>query len=248
MQKQRNHSLGFVDMLFQISGDYLLYVSIFYIILIPIQFYYGFRISKHYLRVKKEKGEAAPYLLATSLFFLCLAMGRVVFAVFDFILTNFMEANYPSNAWVWKIAVGVTTIGMAFFAFQLEKKPLQNKTKGIMTIVIIGFVVLTVANPVTDLPSFNLGSYFLLGATLFIVITPFIYFWLATKMPGMKGIGIAIGIGMILYFAGEGIVANPVVTFLQGLGYDRGVPYLAAEILKIAGMILVGTAFVKEMK
>lgn len=235
-------------MIFQISGDFLPYVAIFYIILIPIQFYFGFRILRHYLQVKKERGDAAHYILATSLFFLCLAVGRVVFAVFDFALTNFVEFNYPSNAWVWKIAVGVTTVGMAFFAYQLEKKPLQNKTKGIMTIIIIGFVILTVANPVTDLQSFNLGSYFLLGATVFIIITPFIYFWLAVKMPGMKGIGIAIGIGMLLYFAGEGIVANPAVIFFQSIGFDRGVPYLASEVLKIVGMVLLGTAFAKEMK
>lgn len=196
----------------------------------------------------RKTGSHMPYILVTSLFFLFLGVSRVIFAWFDFIVTNFDSTTYPSYAWDWKIATAVTLVGMASFAYQLEKKPLQNKTKGIMTIIVCAFTVLMIVYPVTDTFSFNIDQSFVIGPVACVVVTPFIYFYLAVRVPAFKFTGVIIGIGIILLIVGELIVANFVVAFFQASGMDRGSIYILAQVLKIAGAVLVGSAFIRELK
>ncbi|HMF31687.1 MAG TPA: hypothetical protein VKK79_09745 [Candidatus Lokiarchaeia archaeon] len=235
-------------MVLQISQAYFPYLLGLYICLIGIQFMFGFWMLSLYLQGKRENKTPAPYIIAITFFFLCLAVGRVIFAWFDFVLTSFNDATYPTYAWVWKIATGISMFGLAFFAYQLETKPLQNKTHGVLTLIVIVFIVIMVIYPVVDLPSYNIDQFFEVGAIIPIAVTPFIYFYLAAQVPGYKVSGVIIGVGLIVYALGEVAIAEFVVVIIQNLGYTREFVYTAAQVFKIVGMILIGSAFVKELR
>lgn len=235
-------------MILQISEDIIPYLLGLYLTNIILLFCFGFWILILYMRKKQKMYAAAQYILATSLFFLFLGASRVIYMWFDFILTNFDDSQYPFYAWEWKIATAILLAGLGFFTYQLEKNPLQNKTKGIMTLIVCVFTVLIIAYPVTDISSFNIIQFFVIGPVVCIIVTPFIYFYLASKAPAYKITGITIGISIILFVLGELIVANFVVTALQAVGLGRDSIYLLAQILKIVGISFVGSAFVRELK
>ncbi|HMF34178.1 MAG TPA: hypothetical protein VKK79_22325 [Candidatus Lokiarchaeia archaeon] len=233
-----------------ISPGIFPYILGFYISLIVVQFLFGFWILGLYLVRMRKTQDAAPYFLATSLYFLCLGAGRIIYAWFDFSLTGFDPTTYTTYAGVWKLATAITTTGLAFFVYQLEKNPLQNKTKGIMTAFTIGFIVLTVAYPVPvgDVAAAGVIQYFAFGATAFALVAPFIYFFLATKIPNYKLTGTIVGMGMLIYFTGEVVLANVATTVLATIGFDRSLVYTAAFVFQVAGQALVGPAFVRELR
>nr|MDO8111264.1 hypothetical protein [Candidatus Sigynarchaeota archaeon] len=231
-------------MIFQ--SDYSLILLGFYIALILVQLLFGSWILFIFLQGKRKAHVSAPFILAMSLFFLFLTVGRVIFAWFDFVLTNFDDTTYPTYAGVWKTATAITTFGLALFVYQLEKKPLKNKTKGAITIIIILLIIILVVFPVTDLPSFNIDQYFVVFISIPMLITPFIYFYLAVKVNGYKKTGITIGLGILIYFLGEVSIAEFAVIALHNLGLDIELIYILAQIFKIIGIVCIGFAFVKE--
>ncbi len=235
-------------MILQISAAFYPILLILYMSLIGIQFGFGIWMLVLYLHSKRESKTPVPYVLATCIFFILLAVGRVIFAWFDFVLTSFNDITYPTYAWAWKIASAITTVGLALFTYQLEKKPLQNKTRGILTVIVLVFVALMIVYPVNDLSSFNIAQYFIVGAIGPIMLTPFIYFYLAAQVPGYKATGVVIGVGMIVYFLGEAAIAEFVVLVIEDLGFTRELIYTMAQIFKSVGMVLIGAGFVRDLK
>ncbi|MBD3227057.1 MAG: hypothetical protein GF329_02630 [Candidatus Lokiarchaeota archaeon] len=177
--------------------------------LISSKFIISFKFYNDYKNQELEyKNEM---LLGTSLGFIFLAFGRIVYVIFDFFLTEFDSFLYQQFSTVWKIASIIQYIGIVILVFYSEKVIFSGKTKYLITIISIISIMISMFQ-LNFLMVQLWSGISTLFATLFI---PLSYLYLVLKSSGkIRKKAFAIFLGFILYLIGFLLLGEVFVTII----------------------------------
>jgi len=177
--------------------------------LITIKFILAYLFLKKYQNNKENK-----MVFGFAMLFLLLAIGRIFFINFDYILTNFDNTTYQAYSGFWKIASAIQSSGFVFLIFLAEKEILKTKTKYCFSIGFLVFVVISMV-----LPDFNWAQ--LMGgiptAVAFLFI-PFSYLYLSMISEGqIRNKSLSIFLGFIVFAIGFLMLSDAIINVFVGI-------------------------------
>lgn len=230
-----------------ISDEFVL-PFIFTIIIILVKFILSIFLASKIVKIKKKKSPVATSFLSGMLFLMiCLLISRILYMIFDYVLTNF-DMNlygYFPNIWYWKTASLISAVGIGVLLLIIDRRVLQNKFKGIFSIIIFIASVVQFFYPVRDPNIYGVaaatqdfGIITMIGtiAGLCAFVIPILFFWIGAKTPGLRKTSFAVAIGTIIYLVGSAFVS---ANFIGLLGLSSDVMYALSTIMKTIGLVMI---------
>jgi hypothetical protein len=223
----------------------------FRIILILTLITIGFKIimaSYLGMRIARSKRESGPggtdFMFGMMMFMIALFVSRIFYVIFDFYYTQFDMSVYhlSPNVWFWKMGQLISGLGIAYLIDVVDKKILQRKFKGILTIIMVAGAVMMFVIPIRSPEDFALVSAIGMIPQLGVAIVPFIFIHIAIKSTGeLRQTAWMIVIASILLAISAIIVNAGIVSALNNLVAPNSVDvyiYLVQTISKIISYLL----------
>lgn len=232
----------------EITKTFVFYLTI---VLILIKCSLVVFLAKKVINKKRNKIEAGvKFLGATAGLMAGLSISRILFTVFDFQITNFDSSTYaePDAVITWKIAFFVSTVTLVYMIWVLDKVIMQNKFKGIPSVilVIVGIVVLVF--PVKKVEDFQLMSVISLISNLMSLLFPAVFLYVGKNSSGdIRKVAYLVAFGLILYAITLMIVNEMIITSTSALlGFDTGILLWIISISgKCIGLIIFAQSAAK---
>ncbi len=204
------------------------------------------------IQMKKKRGVVAgvKFLTGTMIMLLGLLISRIIFVYFDFVLTDFNDNNFPiyPNYVYWKVAMSFAAITLIYLLWVLDKVVMQNKFKGIPSIVTLLIIILVILLPVNSLDDFKLISMISTVVNIAALFIPGIFFYVAKKSSGtIRRNAFNIAIGILIYAISAVIVNESIVGLFDTLlGFQtRALLWWVSIIGKSIGLSLFSISSVK---
>lgn len=212
-----------------------------------LSIYIGLRIQKK----KKEQGVMGlEFLTAVFVMIFTLFLSRIFYAFFDYYYTKFDMTLYAGEpqVWFWKIGQSIATLGQAYIIYILDKKILNFKFKGIISVLMVIGAVVTLVYPVHNLEDFNTLSIIGIIPMIGIIILPLVFISIARKSSGdIRKTAWMLVFGILLFVIGSLVINAGILTALQ-TAFNRPMDvymYLVQTITKGIGICLIAYAATK---
>ncbi len=172
--------------------------------------------------MKRKMGVVAgvKFLTGTLVMITGLLISRIIFAYFDFILTDFNEMNYatfPSFIY-WKIAMFIASVTLTYLLWILDKVVIENKFKGIPAIIPMVVIIVVVILPVNSLDDFRLISMLSTVVNIAALFIPLVFFYVGVQSVGaIRRNAVNIAIGILIYAIAAVVVNESIVSALDAL-------------------------------
>ncbi len=222
--------------------EFNLFLTLTIIILIVKISLVGYLVKK-VLDRKKETGTLRfDFLVSVAVLMFCLFVSRLLFAIYDFSLTQFdtsIAYLYP-NYLVWKFAALSSSIGFIVILYTIDKEILNFKLKGILAILMLIFTLIQFFYPVNTPQDFDMLSFIGIFGNIVAIIIPIIFLYTGIKIQGLRKSSFIIAFGIIIYAIGSNLVIEPILSPLRALyGPDvQIVMYFLLFIFKITGLLM----------
>lgn len=222
--------------------EFNLFLALTIIILIVKLFLALYLLNKVRIR-KKETGTLNfDFLVSICILMFCLFISRLLFAIFDFYLTQFDTSKaylYP-NIIVWKFAALSSSIGFTVILYTIDKEILNFKLKGSLAWLMIIATAIQFFYPVNTAEDFEMLGVIGIFGNIVAIIVPLIFIYTGIKIPGLRKWSFLIAIGIIIYAIGSNLVIEPVLIPLRALyGPEIQITmYFLLFIFKIAGLVM----------
>ncbi len=174
----------------------------------------------------------------TAVFILILAImiARILYAVFDIVLTQFDTGLYATYNWWWKAGIVVSGLSFVNMIFFLDKKILSFKFKGIFAYFYLAGLIFAIIYPINSYADFVTVSSVTVYAGLGAAIIPLIFLYIAIKSTGeVRRTSYIIFFAIIIYIA-AGLSVNANFIALVGGPF---IVYLLFAIGNSVGIILL---------
>ena len=237
-------------MIFEISTSELDILFVLSIILVAVKITLLAILSKKEIDHVKETGKLIfGFVFSVIVLMICLAISRIIYMQFDFILTR-LDANSfyeVPNVWYWKTATLIDSAGFSIFIFVTDYRIFKFKFKGLFAYIMMTFATTLFFYPVNTKADFDFLSTFLLSANCVAIIIPIFFLYLGlTRSPyQIPSLGIAFGI--FFYAIGASITTESLITALISIFGEiaRLIVYFFSLIFKIAGLAMFSYGVVK---
>jgi len=192
-------------------------------------------------RRKKETGKITfSFITSAFVLMVCLFISRLIFAYWDFFLTEFDPNKfytYP-NVVYWKCASLTMAIGFSAFFFALDKNILKFKFKGVLAYIMLTVGLIQLFYPIKDLQDFYVMASFAFILNLLAIAIPIIFIYIGKNAPQYRKSAYLIALGTIIYAIGTNIVIESFLAFLERIWgtNTRIIVYFLFLILKITGL------------
>jgi hypothetical protein len=200
--------------------------------------YLGLKLRKS----KKEENPVAPLFLRSIMYLMFLwAISRIFFTIFDFFLTEFVEATYANfpNIWFWKLGALFQAIGVVAVLLIVDKKILGNKFKGIFAYILLAAIIVQTLYPVIDFTDFqNVSTVGLIGS-LMAFLVPILFLYIGAKTPGLRRTALTFAFGIIIYMVGSALVSASIITIFYAAGLSQTMVYFLSTSMKALGLIMM---------
>jgi hypothetical protein len=200
---------------------------------------------------KKNKIEAGvKFLTAISIMISGLFISRILFAYFDFILTDFDENLYGvfPNYLLWKTAMFFAASTLVYLLWVLDKTIIENKFKGIPAIITLVVMVIALSLPINGLEDFKTMSLYSSIANFTALLIPGIFFYIAKESSGeIRRTAFLIGFGILIYAIATLLVNESLIAGLNSaLQVDtRSFIWILSILTKCIGLSLFAISSVK---
>jgi hypothetical protein len=193
-------------------------------------------------RTRKQGQFSFDLVFAMFFFMLFVTISRILFSIFDFVLTDFNTDFYVQYVWVWKIGMIFSQSGIVILLFILDKTVFKFKLKGLLAYIVAAAIIFQVAYPVNTLADFDLVSIFTLVSVGGSILLPIMFFYVGSRNTELKKSSSQLAWGIILYIVGAVLllenIIGPLVTFFNNPDI-RVYIYTLSTISKIAGLIFI---------
>lgn len=193
-------------------------------IVISLAFFWIF--SSHY----RKSSERTRIQLAFLIFFLALALSRILLIYFDYFLTHLNSAEYATYVLWWKLSLVFQSIGFGGILFAAENGIFKGKD---LYIFLVGFIiVMCIALLHPEIAFTQTASVLALVFALFI---PAGYLYLAYKLPPSRRNIALIFIGFSIFGFGIMIVSPDLLATFPTMIHEL---YLLSILVQIPGFII----------
>ena len=206
-------------------------------------------LEKKIQKKKKEGSMAVSFIRGISIFILSLLVARIFYIVFDFHYTKFDDTIYylMPQIWYWKAGQLLSGLGQVYLVWVVDKKILDNKFKGVISILMLVLIVFPFLYPVRQDPvlgevDFNLLSTFSIVSSLGTVIVFLVFIYIGRKSTGaVKKTAYTLSWAFFLYGIGALAVNQSIIDALQPLfsGDIDVYVYLVQSITKAVAICLI---------
>ena len=213
------------------------------IILVAVKFIFSLLLFRKYYENKENR-----LILAFAVLFLLIGIGRIFFIYFDYFLTNFDSTLYIMYGGYWKLASIFPFIGFIFVVFMAEKEIYKAKTKYLVGIFGLVFIVISMVIPDLGLAQV-IGGIPTVIALLFIPIS---YLYLGIISEGeIRKKSFIIFIGITVYLLGYIILAEVlldvfIMLFVAPEIYMRYILHVVSIGFKLVGIIILISGFMRN--
>ncbi|NHI93346.1 MAG: hypothetical protein EAX96_12745 [Candidatus Lokiarchaeota archaeon] len=212
--------------------------------LVVVKFVFAFLSYNKY-----KNNKEIQMLFGAFLLFIFLAIGRILMMIFDYILTQFDPNLLQTYSIFWKIANLFTWFGFLSFIYISEKAIFAGKTRYLITIFYIVFIIISLI-PIDFLLVQALAGIPTGSALLFIPIS---YLYLAKKSAGYpRKKSIIIFTGFVIYLLiGYFLLAEGVTIFFVNITHFntliiKYIIHITSAAIKIGGIYLLYYGFIKQ--
>lgn len=223
----------------------LFYISFCFAIgLIVCKFTVAFLLYKIFQKSKENE-----LVLGASLLFLFSGISRIIWVIFDYVLTVFDSTYYSKYLLIYKVGFFFNFIGYSCLIFISEKVILKKKSKYLMSVFYntVLFIAL-IPNDISLVQSISIIPN--IFAMLYI---PLSYLYLA-RYGGVRKRALSIFAGYFIFLLiGSAILAENIVQFYISLnpGYSleiRSMIHIISVCFKILGMLLIVYGYQRKME
>lgn len=201
-------------------------------------------IAGYTFRTFRENKEH-KLLIPIAILFLMFGISRILLIYFDFYLTGFNDDLFQTYSLVWKIAIAFQSVGYSFMIFVAEKEVFKERTKYIISIANVVFLIIIYLVP--DIIVFQ--TLITLSLSIVLLIIPICYGYLAKVTPGAarkKALSIFIGFfinmfGTIMLL--ELFVDAGVAIFMIDEYIFRYILYSISMVVRMVGLALIGYGY-----
>ncbi|MBN2150453.1 MAG: zinc ribbon domain-containing protein [Candidatus Lokiarchaeota archaeon] len=196
------------------------------------------KIVKH---SKKDGRLRFTTALGCLVFLISLAVSRILFSIFDFVLTEFDPSLYytqPALS-VYKAANLSLVVGGSFLVYTMDAHLFQLKAKGAPAYAFITAAVLVVLVPVSTMMEFSrlsvLDAMVRLAWFASVIVVSFIH---GGKNQPARLASFLVAFGFLAYFIGTSL-SNVFVS----LAFGTVIAYLVSSIVQVSGLFLCAAGF-----
>ncbi len=209
----------------------------------------GFLAVRLYQHNKVEPIKITDFYVGVLILIVALGVSRIFYFYFDFYLTQFDTAFYlvNSNIWYWRIGSVISGLGAGILLVIVEKRILENKTKGILGVIVGAVAILHLFYPLNTLNDFTTLSTIGMVSGIALLIVPIIFLWLGIKDPGNRKVPFLIALGGFLYATAGLLWSESFLGPLEAIyGPDiRTFFIIATIILRIIGLSILASVSTK---
>jgi hypothetical protein len=222
------------------DGYEIIFLLTLVIILVKLAMglYLGVKLRKS----KKEENPVAPLFLRSIMYLMFFwAISRTFFMIFDFFLTQFVEATYPNfpNIWFWKFGGLASAIPVVAVLLVVDKKILGNKFKGIFAYILLAAIILQTLYPVNTFADFqNVSTIGLIGS-LMAFLVPILFLYIGVKTPGLRRTAFSFAFGIIIYMVGSAFVSAAIIPIFYAVGLSQTMVYFLSTSMKALGLMMM---------
>lgn len=168
-------------------------------------------------------------------------LSRILFSIFDFILTGFDTNLYVQYVWVWKFGMLISQIGVVVLLFLVDRSFFDFRMKGILAYIVAIGVAIQVIYPVYTKGDFDFVSSLTVISVVGASLIPIMFFIIGHRSPGIKKDAYQIAIGIILYSLAAIVLIESLLAPLVAEHGDivQIIAFAIATLLKILGLILI---------
>jgi len=168
-------------------------------------------LTKIKIRKIKEEGVIEfDIILAFDLLMVCLFFSRVCLIYFDFFIKYDEDILFlMPNIIFWKLGQLFAGIGLFFIMlFIIERKVLENKTRGVFSYTFIILHIFILLYPVNSIQDYEFLSVLVVFAYAITLIMPIMLLYIGFKIRGLRKTSWTLAIAAILYMIGTVIVVD----------------------------------------
>ena len=210
----------------------------FYIAMLCVYLFLSTTFLRNYYKKRDYKLN-----LPLSIMFICLFLGRIIFIIFDFFLTNFNVDEHNTYLSTYKIGLFFVLLGFSALLYIIDGLLFKGKDKYLFTIAYFIPVIFIFLSPTIDAVQNWVTISFISWA-----IIPIGYIYIGIKATGeVRRKAIYIILGVIIYlvsylFLAEGVIV-PILTQFPIYIYDI---HSIVVVGKIIGVILIAKGYLKK--
>ncbi len=218
----------------------IIFLLTLFIILVKLAM--GFYLAVKLRNSKKEENPVAPLFLRSIMFLMFLwAISRTLFSIFDFFLTQFVEATYANfpNIWFWKLGAVSSAIGVVAVLLIVDKKILGNKFKGIFAYILLAAIIVQTLYPVNTFADFQVASTIGLIGSIMAFLVPILFLYIGIKTPGLRRTAFIFAFGIIIYMVGSAFVSAAIIPIFYAAGLTQTMVYFISTSAKALGLVMM---------
>ncbi len=171
-------------------------------------------------------------------------ISRLLLTIFDFSLTHFDASKFylVPNVIFWKIAFFILYTTLAIFIYNLDKKALEFKFKGVFGFIVLGLNIGLLFFPVANKADFTAMEYYALSITFIAIIIPIFFLYIAIKAPSksdLRKFSLAMAFGFIIYAIGANLLGEGILAPIRESYGELAVLaiWIVSLILKTIGLL-----------
>lgn len=205
-------------------------------------------------KMKDKSKDTKQYLLGISLFFICYGIAQTVMAIFEITFDPFIWRIHIDDFGdifkqnpdlslryeiAWRLQQAISSIGIIFLIYQLERRILEKKTKYLFTIIKTFTTIIAVSFGSGQKDQIGVVTIINYIGSALVIIIPLFYIYLAIKTSGetrARALITSLGIWLLFF----GVVFNSSIgkrIFTAGWGMEG----LFFTYYLFAACILIGT-------
>jgi len=186
------------------------------------------------------------FIFALMCFTLCLGIGRTLFCIFDFFLTDFIPANFVlmPNIILWQLGCFFAGTGGAIVLLVLDRQIFQFKFKGILALISFSVAVIQLVYPINgSLENFELVSSIGFIGTAMGILIPLTFFYMAIKGTGeLRRTSLILAFSIIIYAVIGMLMSENLLATMENM---RLFIIIMVPIVKIVCLIILGKTATK---
>lgn len=186
------------------------------------------------------------FIFALMCFTICLGTARTLFFFFDFILTDFIPANFVlvPNIYLWQVGCFFSGLGGAIVLFVLDRQIFQFKFKGVLALVSFSVASIQLLYPINgSLETFEFVSTLGFIGTIMGLLIPLTFFYMAIKGTGeLRRTSLILAFAVIIYGVIGMLMSENILAAIESM---RLFIIILVPIVKIVCLVILAKTATK---
>jgi hypothetical protein len=221
------------------------------LIVILLKITLAISLGKKTMARKQSAGKFKLDLVSGIFIYMVLAsLSRILFSIFDFVLTGFDTTKYVQFVWYWKCAMVISQVGVVVLLYLIDKSFFNFRLKGILAYLVAIVIIIQFVYPVNVHDDFEFVSSLTIFVVLGASLIPIMFLIIGRRSPEIRKDAYKIAFGIIMYSLAAIVLVESLLAPLTVQFGDivQVFAFTIATLLKIIGLILLyqGTSSFKS--